>query len=141
MSKARDQMQTLINKRVKNKQIYKNKTARRIGPNGIVLQFIEAMEKIQANAKDPLNFEVGLQKEANFMYKSMKAIDPDVDIEIVWNNEACTENWEELQVEGIKIKWSKWYLGKHPFNDAEKYIDVSSLFLEGYMMEDEPVEK
>ena len=136
MSEAKKKVMALIKKRQQLNKSYKTKAAKRLGPSGIVLQFIEAMEKVLNEAKGPLDFETGLEREAGLLHDRMRCIDPDVNVQIAWNKEDTVEDWENLQVEGVKISWSRWYLGKNPFSDPEKYIDVSSLFLEGFISEE-----
>src|SRR5687768_13926025 len=131
----------MIDRRKKNNKKYKRQAAKRIGPQGIVLQFIQDIDKLKGEAKGPVDFELGLTMHANTLLSRMRAIDPSVDLEIKWCDEYRVNNWQDLVVEGVLIKWSSFYLGKNPFSDPEKYIDVGSLFLEGYMTEDEPVHK
>lgn len=120
-----------IKKRQQKNKAYKDKAANRIGSKGIVLQFIKAMEEVLTEAKGPLDFQTGLEREAYLLLDRMRCIDPGVDVTILWNKEDTVDDWKDLQVEGVKISWSSWYLGKNPFSDAEKHIDVASLFLEG----------
>lgn len=136
MSEAKKKVMDLIKKRQAKNKSYKEKVARRLGPNGIVLQFIEAMETILREAKGPLDFETGLEREAGLLHDRMRCVDPGVKIQIIWNREDVVENWEDLQVDGVRIFWSKWYLGKNPFSDDEKYISVASLFMEGILTEE-----
>ena len=131
----------MIRRRQQSNNSYKKKTAKRLGPNGIVLAFIQAIDEVRENAKGPLDFEAGLEREAGLLLDRMRTIDPDVDIQISWGNENKIENWKELTVDGVLIKWSKFYLRKHQYIDTEKYIDVGSLFMEGYIAEDEPVDE
>ena len=123
----------MIQKRQKQNKSYQTKAAQRLGPEGIVFQFMEAMESVLLESKGPLDFETGLQREAGFLHSRMRCIDPSVDVQIIWNKEDSTEDWQNLQVDAVRIVWSKWYLGKNPFSDPEKYIDVTSLFLEGHI--------
>jgi hypothetical protein len=136
VSDAKKKVMDMIKRRTQSNKRYKTKAAQRLGPEGIVLQFIEAYEKMAAEAKGPLDFETGLQREANMLFDRMRAIDPQVNVEIMWNNEDSTENWKDLQVDGVKITWSSFYLGKHPFSSPEKYIDVGSLMIEGHFDQD-----
>jgi hypothetical protein len=136
MSEAKKKVMGLIKKRQKRNRSYRDKAAKRLGPNGIVSEFIHAMEKVVKEAKGPLDFQTGLELEAGLLHDHMRCVDPDVDVQIVWNREDATEKWQDLQVEGVKITWSRWYLGKNPFSDTEKYIDISQLFLEGYFSDE-----
>lgn len=112
---------------------YKEKTAKRTGVYGIVAQFIDDMEKVSTESENPVDFGTGLQRESRLLLDRMKHTDPDVDIEIRWNRENSAETWKDLRVEGVLIKWSRFYLSKHNLHHPEKYIDVSQLFLEGYL--------
>ena len=137
MSEAKKKVLAKIAKKQKLNKSYKDKAARRLGPNGIVLQFIEAMEKILTESKGHLEFSAGLESEANILHDRFRALDPGVSIKINWNNEASTEDWRNLQVEGVSIYWSKWHRGKNPFNDPERHITVTSLFMDGLLTEEE----
>ncbi len=54
--KQKRKFMALIKKRQELNKSYKTKAAKRLGPNGITLQFIEAMEKVLTEAKGPLDF-------------------------------------------------------------------------------------
>ena len=78
---------------------------------------------------------MALNDANKLLERRMRNIDPDVHLKIKWNDEnklSSKSEWKDLRVEGVTIGWSKWYLGKHPFSDEEKYIDVAQLFIEGY---------
>lgn len=111
----------------------KNRSAKRTKLQSIVVDFITAMEKVLNESMSHLDFDTGMHREANMLESRIRAIDPGVHIQVIWNNEDTVNNWKDLQVEAIKVTWSSFYLGKHPFESPEKYIDVGSLFIEGYL--------
>jgi hypothetical protein len=135
MSDARKKMMAKINSKVKANKAYKQRAAKRMGTYGIIIEFIKAMEDVTSEAVDPIDFEDGLVRESKLMLDRMKTIDPEVNLQIVWNNEYKVEKWDELQVEGVKITWSRFWKKEHPLDPDTKYIDVAQLFLEGYLDE------
>lgn len=133
MSNAKDEVMKMIAKKQKRNTSFRNRSAKRTNIHSIVVEFIKAMEKVLTESKSHLDFDTGMNREATMLEQRMRSLDPGVKLQVLWNNENATENWQELQVEGIKIMWSGFYLGKHPFESPEKYIDVGSLFIEGYL--------
>lgn len=132
MSKAKDEVMKLIAKKQQKNSAYKTRSAKRIGPNGIVMQFIDAMEKIRADSKNSIEFDTGLTAQARMLGDNMKALDNGVTVEVIWaENE--TEDWKEIHVEGVKITWSDYHLAAFPQKSKELYIDVGSLFMEGLL--------
>jgi len=136
MSEAKKKILAKIKKRQELNKLYKTKAAKRLGLYGIVLQFIEATEKITTEATDLFDFATGLEREAELLHDRIKCIDPKVNIQIMWNKEDTVEDWENLQVEGVRVIWSSFYKKNHPLCEPEKYIDISQLFIEGYISND-----
>ena len=105
------------------------------GPNSIVHAFITEMDELSETCRTFDAWYMEMEWVAKRLEKRMRTLDPDVTLKIMWNREGeITEDsdWKELVAEGVHITWSTWYIGKHPFNDKEKYIDVGQLFIEGY---------
>jgi hypothetical protein len=127
----KDVMKLIAKKQQKN-SAYKTRAAKRVGPNGIVMQFIDAMEKIRAEAKNSLEFDTGLSREARMLHDNMMTLDRGVNVEVIWC-ENPEEDWKNLSVDGIKITWSDYHLAAFPQKSKELYIDVGSLLLEGYL--------
>lgn len=128
MSKAK--VWELINKR---KQHKKKRTR---NPNVLVARFIDEVDKIQESVSSAEIFWAELVHLSNRLSNDFKGIDPDVEMKLVWNREdrmTKDTNWKDLRLEGVKITWSKWWRGKHPFSDPEAYIDVGTLFVDGYL--------
>jgi len=125
--------------KIANKRKEMREARRRIalgkGPWSIVAEFIRFMETARTTAKSVLDIETALRRGQAQLYMSLQDIDPDVDVKIVWHNEDDMENWQDMIVEGVHIVWSKFYRGKHPLEQPEKYIDVGSLWLQGYFSE------
>jgi hypothetical protein len=136
MSDAKKKVMDLINKKMRATRAYKKKTARQMGPYRIVVEFIKAMEKVVSEATCAIDFHDGLSTQSNIVYGRLSTIDPEVDIEIIWNREELAEKWEDLQVEGVKIYWSDFWKRKNPMKDAVLYIDIAQLLIEGYLEED-----
>jgi hypothetical protein len=132
MSDAKKEVMKLIAKKQQKNSAYKTRAAKRVGPNGIVMQFIDAMEKIAQESKNSIDFDTGLSREARLLHDNMKAIDHGVAVEVIWG-ENPEENWKNLNVDGVKITWSDYHLAAFPQKSKELYIDVGSLLLEGHL--------
>lgn len=126
----------LIKKKQEQNKAYKTKSAKRLGPKTIVLEFVEEMENLRQEVGDnAAEFDSGLARIAGLLESRILAIDPDANVIVHWNKENEVENWKDLRVEGVTIEWSRFYLGKNPFSDPTGYIDIGSLFLEGLIEE------
>lgn len=132
MSDAKKEVMKLIAKKQQKNSAYKSRAAKRVGPNGIVMQFIDAMEKISKESKNSLDFDTGMSREARMLHDNLKSIDSSVNVEVVWADNP-EEDWKNLNVDGVKITWSDYHLAAHPEKSKELYIDVGSLFLEGHL--------
>lgn len=126
----------LIKARVKKNKDYKNKVIKRVGPYGLVRDFIQEMEDVKASAKTALEFNLGLQRESGLLLDRFKVIDPDVDLTLRWNRPDKAEKWEDLLIEGVEIRWSKFYKSKQKFPEDMMYIDMADLFMKGLLDED-----
>lgn len=133
MSNPKDEVMKMIAKKQKQSAAYRMKTAQKMGPYNIIAEFIRGMEKVVTESKNSLEFDAGLDREAALLDSRMKAIDPEVNLQVIWNNEVNADNWKDLQAEGVLIKWSRFYLSKHNLEPAEKLIDIGSLFMQGLL--------
>lgn len=123
----------LIQAKMKKNKAIKTRQSRRQGPYGLVREFIRSMEDVKERAKSAMGFDMELQRESQLLLDRFKCIDPDVELELKWNRPDKAETWEDLLIEGVMIKWSRFYLRKHKFEDETKYIDISELFLKGLL--------
>ena len=130
---SKEKAMELIQAKMKKNKAYKQKEARRKGPYGLVTEFIKDMESVKGRCKSAMDFDMELQREAQLLLDRFKQIDPEVDLELKWNQPDKVESWEDLLVEGVVIKWSRFWLRKHPFEDETKYIDITELFLKGLL--------
>lgn len=131
---AKQKVMELIKKKQKQNKAYRTKSAKRLGPKTIVLEFVEEMENLREEVGDnAVEFDSGLLRIAGLLESRILAIDPGANVIVHWNKENDIENWKDLRVDGVTIEWSRFYLGKNPFSDPSRYIDVGSLFLEGFM--------
>jgi hypothetical protein len=133
VSDARKEVEKMIANRQRKNTAIKNKFAQRRGPNAIVLEFIDAMEKVCKDSKTAFEFNDGMYRESRVLETSMKSIDAGVHLEVIWSQNVGKENWSDLAVEGVKIVWSDFYKVAHPEISKELNIDVSSLLLEGVL--------
>jgi len=126
----------LIKKKQQQNKAYKIRSAKRLGPKTIVLEFVEEMENLrQEVGDDAVEFDIGLTRIAGLLESRILAIDPHANIIVHWNKENQVESWKDLRVEGVTIEWSNLYLGKNPTSDPIRYIDIGCLFLEGLIEE------
>ena len=131
---AKKRIAKLIKKKIAKTKKHKDKSARRVGPRTIILEFINEFEKLREEAGDSvILFDSGLQTLSILLEERLMAIDPDIDISVHWNNEREVEDWKELRVDGVTLTWSRFYLKEHPFNDETTYVDIGALFLEGFL--------
>ncbi len=129
----------VLAKIAKRKQLSKKsqkKKAKKLGPYGITKQFTHDVEKAITNNDTSGGFEVDLDIACRKLDNAMKCVDPDVSIEVIWVDGHTLENWKDIQVDGINISWSRWYLKMHEFAEREKYIDIAELFLKGLFDEE-----
>src|SRR5665213_3387484 len=114
MSDARKEVEKMIAKRQRQNTAFKNKVAKRMGPNAIVLEFIDAMEKVCKESRSAFEFNDSMNREARMLENHMKSIDYGVKLEVIWNQSAAEEHWKDLTVEGVKIVWSEHYCALNP---------------------------
>lgn len=116
-------------------RLNKDRRGRFRGPYSITHAFITEMDEITESSRTIDAWYMEMEWVVKRLEKRMRALDADVELKVIWNREGeITDrtDWKTLRVDGIMITWSTWYIGKHPFNDKEKYIDVGQLFIEGY---------
>jgi len=131
---ARKQVENLIKKKIASTKRHKEKSARRLGPKTIILEFIDEFEKLREEVKDNVVlFNAGLAGLSTLLESRLMAIDPGIDILVHWNNEYNVEDWKELRVDAITLTWSKFYLKENPFSGKVTHIDIGGLFLEGFL--------
>lgn len=131
---SKEKVWELINKR---KQHKKRRTR---NPNRLIARFINEVDKIQESVSCGEIFWAELHHLGRILFNDFKGIDPEVVLKLIWNKEneiTHTTDWKDLRLEGVKITWSKWYRGKHPFGEPEIYIDIGTLFVDGYLGEDD----
>ena len=133
MSDARKEVEKMIANRQRKNTAFKNKVAKRMGPNAIVLEFIDAMERVCKESKTAFEFNDCMNREARILENHMKSIDYGVLLEVIWSKADTEEHWKDLTVEGVKIVWSEHYCALHPEISKELNIDVGSLLLEGML--------
>lgn len=133
MSNVRDEVMKMIARKQRKSTAFKKKEANRIGPYGLVVRFIESMEKVSLNSKNAMEYDDGLQREVRALTTSFEQLDPNIQLEISWSHHDDSENWKDLTAEGVTIKWSDGYSEKNPTEGKELHIDVGTLLLGGYL--------
>jgi len=127
-----DRVKQLISQKKAYRRKEKRNSALRRGPNIIVKEFISATEDLRETVPSVEAFYLGLGDLTSKLDRDMKLIDPDVQLRVMWYKEAEAENLDDLRVDGVEIKWSKFYLRKHEFADRVKVVDFGYLFVNGY---------
>lgn len=100
------------------------------GAKTIVFEFLNKMNEIELKELSPEAFHFALEHEANALHSELQNLDPNVNIELLWHKSSKAA--DSLKIEGVRIKWSRWYIGKNPFNDREEVINFTTLFIDGY---------
>ena len=132
MSKAREDVMRMINNKQRRNAVNKEKAAKRAGVSSIVLQFIEAIEKISRESKSAMEFNDGLNRETQLLEDHMRCLDREVELEVVWSEYGSDTAWQNLSIEGINIVWSDFYIRNHPDKEKNLSIDIGSLMIEGH---------
>jgi hypothetical protein len=96
----------LIQAKMKKNRELKQKLVSRKGPYGLVADFIETMDDIKGGCKTALEFDLELQRECGLLLDRFKQIDPDIELEVKWNRPDLAQEWTDLMVEGVMIRWS-----------------------------------
>ena len=94
-----------------------------------VLKFLNSLDLLTAEAKNELDFYVGMEGECKRLKYRLKEFDPYAKALVEWND---TKDWKELRPTGVRIYWSRYYMNLHPGAQQEEYIDVSRLLLDDY---------
>ena len=133
MSSIKQKMMAKIKKRASEIKRHKERTSRR-EVEAIVLDFLESVEKAKLNATHHSDFESALFHEGERLYASFKLIDPNVYVKVHWNDEENLDNWQDMNVDAVRIRWSDTYILDNP-GEQDLYIDAAQLFLEGFLDE------
>ena len=128
---SRNKATKLIKDRISRNRAFKNKQAKRRGPYGLVIDFIKIVEKIGETAQSATEYNNDLIRETGLLLERFKQIDPEIQLELKWNDIDNAKTWKDLQLEGVLITWSKFWRSKHPLEHESKYIDIADLMLKG----------
>lgn len=118
----------MINSRAKKYRELRSKAQNVKTPQQLILNFLEEVEKVYPIVKNADDFYWMMEQLCRSLDEQMKIIDLGASMEVKWNN---ADNWKDLEVTGVHIKWSKRYREKHQLPD-EQFIDVTALLLEDF---------
>lgn len=118
----------MIKKKAAKYKELRTNSDRKMSPNDIMMQYIEAVDIARNNAVDKYDFNNGLNKASTLMENRLRAFDINVHIHVQWTS---GDEWKELRVTGINITWSDQYILDNPNKERELYIDIGHMFLEG----------
>lgn len=131
---AKQRVLDKIKKKKENSKRFKARLARSKGLTSLVIEFLDAMELMRDGVGDSaVSFDQELGRLTSNLESNIKAIDPEVYIKICWNDEDKVEDWKDLRVEAVHVIWSQTYLDRNPGSAREAYVDIGSLFLEGFL--------
>lgn len=129
---AKQRVMDLIKKKQQQNKVLKTRSAKRLGPKNIVLEFIGDMESMREEVGDnAAEFDAELKRIARLLESRMMALDPDVNIIVHWNRELHIDSWKDLRVEAVTVEWSRFYMRKNPNVNPSVHIDIGNLFIEG----------
>lgn len=129
---SKENVWKLINKKKSFTKAERKKKAMSKGANGIIKEFIQSMDDLREKCASVETLDMSIKNAVTKMEAEMRIIDPDVSLKVLWYNEGKVEKIEDLRVDGVEITWSKFYLGKHPFSEKTRIVDVGFLFVNGY---------
>jgi len=131
-SSAKQEVLKMIQRKKNAKNSIKSKSASDSNLYKIVADFIKEMDAAITNSKSFIEFDIALSDAAKKLDRGVLFFDPDASIIINWNKDAdISNNWKDLQVEGITIKWGNRF-AKVSKRNIEENIDLGHLLLEGY---------
>lgn len=119
----------LIDKKAKRSRELRERSQDDFTPVEEVLNFLHNIEVAMADATDPLDYAVAIERETKLLDSRMKIHDPYVHIEVHWND---TSDVNELRPLGVVIKWSKYHIRLNPDKPEEEYVDVGRLLLDDF---------
>lgn len=124
MSSQRELVQAMIRRRVSRAKKMKEE---KIGLNAreIVFKFLEEFDEQLRAANSVVEKYWLIESEAQRLLASIRRIDPDAEIELVWFG----DDVENMRLEGVKISWGTDYRIRNQLNDKE-LIDLTSILFE-----------
>ena len=124
----RAKMLDRVNKRAKRYKTLRDKSNQAISHTKIIYNFLKDMEKIYIVASDGIEFKIMLDQLSKHLDANMKARDPQVHMEIIWDG--GDPDWRTLRATGVRIKWSKGYVERNIGIQQEEHIDVMQFLLQ-----------
>jgi len=133
---ARKKVMDMIANRKRFNRSARKTEAKRLGVDRIVAQFISEFEKTtKGDAKmNAALFDYQLDSLGRKLNSRITALDPNAQVEVIWNKTNEEDGWQDLSVTGVHIKWSEIYQVTNSCS-SEEYIDVAMLALEGFFDE------
>jgi len=128
MSNAKKDVLDMINKRTKRIKDLRKKSHQTKTATEIILKFLEDVEPIYDIAKTGNEFYTMIDLASKDLDNKMRILDMGINMEVEWTN---VENWKDLRVTGVRIRWSGWYQRKHGV-EQDQYIDITALLLEDF---------
>jgi hypothetical protein len=124
MSSQRELVQAMIRRRVSRAKKMKEEkvglTAREI-----VIKFLGEFNEQLRTATSVVEKYWLIEAESQRLLASIRRIDPDVEIELVWFG----DDIENMRLEGVSVSWGNDYRTRNKLNDKE-LIDLTSIFFE-----------
>jgi hypothetical protein len=124
MSSQRELVQAMIRRRVSRAKKMKEEkiglTAREI-----VFKFLEEFDEQLRMASSVVEKYWLIESEAHKLLASIRRIDPDVEIELVWFG----DDIQNMRLEGVRIHWGEDYRVRMNV-DQEELVDLASMLFE-----------
>jgi hypothetical protein len=117
-----------LNKKAKAIEERRTNSSKQASMNDIIYDFMKEVEHILIASTDSYSFNEMLDGASRIMDTRMRAHDPHVTLEMIWND---AEDWRELRLQGIKIIWSDPFMERNPERIKQEYIDISQYLLDG----------
>lgn len=128
---ARDDVLKKLAKKTKEYKEYRDRSLGYVRPEKLVLEFIQTIEKARLESKVGLDFTQEVDRAYNVLVHRVRRWDKQAFVEIIWDREDQAEVWTDLRPSGVRIVWSEVYQKNNPGKDAELFIGVEQLLIEG----------
>lgn len=129
MSKAKQDVLDMIDKKIKRNREIKRRTKQEKTYRESILLFLERLEDVYLTAKDPIEFDVLLERACKILDRELKREDPYIQAEINWNN---AKDFTHMRALGVTLHWSNYYKKLHPEVQDMEYVDATSLIFEDF---------
>ena len=135
---TKDKIKRMIRQKTMKRKKYRTALAKEKGPEKIIKQFLRDFDIMRTEVQSALAFDMGLDDLIGTMDREIRLLDEFARIEIVWagDKDGEGETWEQLNVNGVRIRWGRTYREENSILEEMTYIDVGHLFMDSLLGED-----